>query len=192
MNNLARFLALACSALALSACASSGKVAAPAPAKPIEAERFYSGRWYELARTPLSVTDGCVAGTTDFVRRPDGALVERDICREGSPQGKEKTFEGPVTILDPGNNAKIQVRYIVFGFLPVTKVYWMLDRDPDYRWFITADPQFENVAVLTRAVHPSRAEIDALTNRVRQLGYDPAKLEFPELFPANGQPANGQ
>ena len=181
---MTRFTCWLALALALSGCAAAGPVIAPEPAKPIEIERFYGGRWFELARTPLSVTDGCVAGTTDFSRRADGTLVERDICREGSPQGKEKTFEGAVTILDPGNNTKIQVRYIVFGILPITKTYWMLDRDADYRWFITADPQLENVAILTRVARPSQSEIDALTARVRQLGYDPAKLEFPTLFPA--------
>jgi apolipoprotein D and lipocalin family protein len=171
-------------AIALSGCGGADKIAAPQPAKPIEVERFYSGRWFEIARTPLSVTDGCVAGTTDFSRRADGTLVERDLCRQGSPHGKEKVFEGAVTILDPGTNAKIQVRYIVFGFLPITKTYWMLDRDLDYGWFITADPPLENVAILTRAPHPSPAEIEALKDRVRQLGYDPARLEFPTLFPA--------
>lgn len=181
----ALLLALAAGGLLLAAgCAGDGgKIAAPAPAKAIDAERFYSGRWYEIARTPLRVTDGCVAGTTDFTRRPGGQLVERDVCREGSPEGKEKVFEGPVAILDPGTNARIQVRYTVFGIVPVTKTYWMLDRGDDYQWFITGDPPLENVAILTRSPHPSRAEIDALTNRVRQLGYDPAKLEFPALFP---------
>jgi apolipoprotein D and lipocalin family protein len=155
---------------------------APGPAKAIDAGQFYSGRWYEIARTPLRVTDGCVAGTTDFLRDPGGNLTERDICREGSPEGKEKVFEGHVTILDAGPNTKIQVRYIIFGFVPFTKTYWMLDRDPSYQRFITADPPLENVAILTRMPNPPRAQIDALTDRVRQLGYDPAKLELPTLF----------
>lgn len=178
---MVRLIGLLFLSVLLAGCGSSDKVLAPQPAKPIDVDRFYSGRWYELARTPMSATDGCVAGTTDFLRRADNTLVERDACREGSPQGKEKVFEGPATILDPGTNAKISVRYRVFGFLTVEKSWWMLDRDPDYRWFITADPQFENVAILSRDAHPSRAEIDALTGRVRALGYDPAKLEFPEL-----------
>ena len=177
---MTRFLHLLLLPLVLAACTSPDKIAAPQPAKPIDIERFYSGRWFEIARTPLSVTDGCVAGTTDFSRRGD-RLIERDACREGSPRGKEKVFEGPVTIVDPASNAKIDVRYTVFGIVPITKTYWMLDRDADYRWFITADPAFENVAILTREPHPPRAEIEALTNRVRQLGYDPARLEFPPL-----------
>ena len=180
---MTRFLSLFLASLVLAACTSSGKIAAPQPAKPIDIERFYTGRWYEMARTPLSVTDGCVAGTTDFSRRADNTLIERDACREGSPQGKEKVFEGPVTILDPGTNAKIEVRYTVFGFLPVTKTYWMLDRDPDYRWFITADPPLENVAILTRDPHPPHPVVEALTKRVRELGYDTSKLEFPTLSP---------
>ena len=88
-------LAIAASAL-LAGCAGSTQVAAPQPAKPIDAERFYDGRWYEIARTPLSVTDGCVAGTTDFVRRTDGTLVERDLCRKGSPAGEELCGKRPV------------------------------------------------------------------------------------------------
>ena len=35
---------------------------APEPAKPIDAAQFYAGRWYEIGRNPMRLTDGCVAG----------------------------------------------------------------------------------------------------------------------------------
>ncbi len=159
------------------------KVAAPQPAKTIDASRFYEGRWYEIARTPISVTDGCVAGTTDFYKRPDGQLVERDACRVGSPDGKEKVFEGAATILDPGANTKLKVHYILWGFIPINQTYWILDHGEAYDWFIVSDPALQNVALLTRTPRPSAEEIEALKARTRQFGYDTGKLEFPTLFP---------
>ncbi len=61
---------------------------APEPAKPIDAARFYVGRWYEIARTPMSLTKDCVAGTTDYLRdaRPadrPGRLPTRRPGRQG-------------------------------------------------------------------------------------------------------------
>ena len=172
-------------ALLLTACASMSDEAplAPQPAKPIEAARFYTGRWYEIARTPMKLTDGCVAGTTDYSTNADGKLIDTDACRDGSPEGKVKTFAGPVTILDPATNAKVSVRYEVLGVIPVSKTYWMLDHGDDYGWFITSDPQFKNVSFFTRDPRPSKEQVAALTARVRALGYDASKLEYPANFP---------
>lgn len=157
---------------------------APAPAKPIDAASFYTGRWFEIGRTPMKLTDGCVAGTTDYLRNRSGQLIERDACHMTTPQGEEESYEGPVTILDPGSNTKISVRYTVWGVLPVWREYWMLDRADDYQWFIVSDPEFETVSVFTRSARPGQATEAALAERVRQLGYDPRRLEFPEQFPA--------
>jgi len=164
-----------------------GKVAAPEPVKAIDLSQFYTGRWYEIGRTPMKLTDGCVAGTTDYYRRPDGQLIDRDACRDGTPAGKEKVYDGPVTILDPGKNTKITVRYTVWGFFPVSRTYWMIDRDDGYRWFIVSDPAFENVSIFTRAPRPTPAEVEALKARVRQFGYDPARLDVLKGEPAIGQ-----
>lgn len=172
--------------LGLASCATlfgSPPPAAPQPAKPIAMSSFFTGRWYEIARTPMSLTNDCMAGTTDFFTRPDGTLVERDQCRKGSPAGPAKTFQGPIHILNPGENNEFTVRYLIYGFIPLTAHYWVLDRADDYSWFIVSTATFQNVAILDRAPNPPQAEIDALTARVRALGYDPAKLEYPPRFP---------
>lgn len=167
---------------ALAGCAMTPP-AAPPPQKPIDVSRFYTGRWYELARTPNSFTHDCVAGTTDFFRRLDGQLVERDECRRGTPEGKPKIFEGDADILNPGENTKIVVHYTLFGFLAFAQTYWMLDHGADNRWFIVANPGFTELAILDRDPRPGPAEIRRLTARARALGFDTAKLEFPPLFP---------
>jgi apolipoprotein D and lipocalin family protein len=179
--NAALFTAL----LALAGCGSGSAdtVRAPQPVKPIDTARFYSGRWYEIGRTPMSLTDGCVAGTTDYYTKPDGQLIDRDACRDGTPEGKEKVFEGPVKILNPGENNKVSVRYTVVGIVPVTRTYWMLDHGDDYGWFIVSDPALENVSIFTRAPRPPAELIDRLKGKVKAFGYDPARLEFPTRFP---------
>jgi apolipoprotein D and lipocalin family protein len=165
---------------------------APQPLKPIEQTRFYTGRWYEIARTPSKLTKNCVAGTTDYFRASDsdGELIDRDACRMGTPEGPEKTFVGRVNILNPAENTKISVDYRVAGVFFVPKTYWMVDHGDDYRWFIVTDPKFKTASIFTRSPRPSPAEVQMLTRRLQNLGYDTARLEFPTEFPpGRGEPS---
>ena len=156
---------------------------APQPVKPIDAAQFYTGRWYEIARTPQWITKGCVAGTTDYLKEPTGRMIDRDACRDGGPMGKEKLFAGPVTILNPGQNTKVTVDYKVFGFFTVSRTYWMLDHGDDYGWFIASDPTFKSMNLFTRNPRPSPDTVKQLTAMAAALGYDVSKLEFPTQLP---------
>ncbi len=169
--------------LCLSACATGPETQAPQPLAPINAAVFYTGTWYEIGRTPVFVTDGCVAGTTTFYNDPSGQLIERDACHKGSPEGHEKVFKGTVHIDNPGENTKITVHYTLYGFIPVTQKYWMLDHDPAYGWFIVSDPAEAHVDILSRNPRPTDAQVAFWKSRVVALGYDPAKMEFPARFP---------
>ena len=171
-------------ALALAGCASTSETAnaaAPQPAKPVDAARFYTGVWHELARNPMSITDGCVAGITAFSRDEKGLLIDRDSCRKGDPiTGEEKVFAGPVDI-DPANSAKFTTHYKIVGPFGLSRTYWVLDHGD--AWFIVATPDFKNASIFTRDPQAPKAEIDRLVARLGQLGYDPAKLEFPAQPP---------
>jgi apolipoprotein D and lipocalin family protein len=156
---------------------------APEPAKLVEVARLFTGRWFEIARTPMKLTDGCVAGTTDFGRDDSGRLMDHDACRKGTPEGAEKSFGGPVTLLDPSTNAKFRVDYKVFGVFTAPRTWWVLDRGDDYGWFIISDPSFKTVSLFTRDPRPSKAQVGELTARAQSLGYDVGKLEYPARFP---------
>lgn len=172
-----RLAALAVS-LSLSACVTApapDQVRAPQPAKAVDLERFYSGRWLEIARLPMRLTDGCVAGATNYVLVSPSRVDVRDTCQVGTPQGREKAIGARGEILDPGTNARLRVRY--FGGL-VTWDYWVLDHADDYSWFISADPTFDKLWIYTRRV-PDDAERQRLVARAGALGYDVRRLEFP-------------
>jgi len=163
---------------ALAACVtapSADQVRAPQPARAVDLDRFYSGRWLEIARLPLSLTDGCVAGATNYVVVNPTRVDVRDTCQVDTPQGREKAIGGRGEVLDPGTNAKLRVRYLG-GF--VTWDYWVLDHAEDYSWFISADPTFNKLWIYTREV-PGPVERQRLVERARALGYDVTRLEFP-------------
>lgn len=173
-----RTLAALALSLGLAACVtapSPDEVRAPQPAKAVDLERFYSGRWLEIARLPMSLTDGCVAGATNYVVVSPTRVDVRDTCQVDTPQGREKAVGARGEILDPGTNAKLRARY--FAGL-VTWDYWVLDHADDYSWFISADPTFDKLWIYTREV-PGPAEREALVARARSLGYDVSRLEFP-------------
>lgn len=166
----------------LSACVTAPSAAsyrAPQPTKPVDAARLYSGRWLEIGRTPMRLTDGCVAGTTTYTLTAVDRLDLRDTCQDKTPTGKEKAIGAAATILDPGTNAKFRARY--FGGL-VTWDFWILDHADDYSWFISADPTFDRLWIYTRTA-PSPEQLARLVERARSLGYDVNRLEFPAPLP---------
>ncbi len=148
----------------------------PAP-KVVKVERdHYSGTWLEIGRTPMFLTDGCVAGYSTYRRgkSPDEISVE-DGCRLDTPKGRLKTVRGTGTIQDFGTtNAKMRVRY---PFL-ITFNYWILYKSPDRSWFISADPSMKDLWIYSRTV-PSTAKLRRMIRMASELGYDVRKLEFP-------------
>lgn len=172
-------------AIQVSGCVSlserQAEAVAPQPTKTVDGVRFFTGRWYEIARTPMKVTDGCVAGTTDYFKAPDGQMIDKDACRMGSPTGKEKSFSGPITLLNDENN-KMRVDYKVFGLFTAPRTYWILDHDETYGWFIVSNPNFDQVSVFSRNARPSPSEIAMLNAKTKALGYDVSKLEYPARF----------
>lgn len=176
--SLSSRVALVALALILSGCVTpprASDVRAPAPARAVDPERFYTGRWLEIARLPMRLTDGCVAGATNYVLVNPTRVDVRDTCQVGTPQGREKSIGARGEILDPGFNARLRARYL--GGL-VTWDYWVLDHAEDYSWFISSDPAFDKLWIYTREV-PDEAELQALVARARALGYDVSRLEFP-------------
>ena len=136
----------------------------------------YTGTWLEIARRPMFLTDGCVAGFTTY--KPGGAkdrIAVLDGCHDGTPKGKLKTVSGKGQLLDASTTrAKLRVRYPFF----ITFNYWVLYEAPDRSWFISADPSMYNLWIYSRRV-PSHKKLAMMVKKASDLGYDVRKLEFP-------------
>ncbi len=172
------FAVLAVPILALGACATTPPgPGAPQPARPVDAARFYTGVWHEIARRPMWITENCPAGATIYSPpKTAGADVEvLDTCDRDRPGGKKKTIGGPGRILDPGTNAKLRVDYPLW----FDRDYWVLDRAEDYSWFISADPTMRDLYIYTRNPRVPPALRAELEGRAKALGYDVGKLEWP-------------
>lgn len=152
---------------------------APEPAKPVDAERLYQGRWHEIGRRPMRITDGCVAGTTEYAPGEKGEIAVKDACRKAGPTGDEKAISGEGVILDPGTNAKLRVKYNLL----ISRDYWIFDHADDYSWFISGDPSFKDLYIFTRDATIRPEKTTELVERARRLGYDVSKLEFPAQPP---------
>jgi apolipoprotein D and lipocalin family protein len=166
------FPTLAVSALV----ASAALAAATPPTKPVAAE-FYTGRWYEIARTPNSGQRNCQAPTTDFAT--EGASFKvRQVCHRGSPLGEEKVFSTTGRIIPGSENTRFTMSFL--GGLKKQE-YWVLDSASDRSWAIMATPGGNYVWLIARTPGMPAASQAVAVERVRALGY--AKLEFPQHPP---------
>ena len=93
MSSLKSLMASAVAAVALAACVtapSPSEYRAPQPAKPVDVQRLWSGRWHEIARLPDRLTDGCVAGASIYTPVEGTRIDVRDTCQVGTPQGRKR------------------------------------------------------------------------------------------------------
>ena len=54
----------------------------------------YLGRWYEIARYPVSFQEGCTATTADYGAIDASTVSVRNTCRQDSPNGPARSIDG--------------------------------------------------------------------------------------------------
>jgi apolipoprotein D and lipocalin family protein len=146
-----------------------GNRAVPEPAKAVELQR-YLGRWYEIARYEQSFQKGCEGVTADYSLRSDGSIAVVNRCRK--PDGKITEARGRAKIVEPRSSAKLKVSF--FG--PFYGNYWVLDHADDYSWSIVGEPSGRYLWILAREPTPPKGKVQALVQRVRDMGYDVSML----------------
>ena len=164
---------------ALTLAALPALAAAPQPARPISTA-FYSGIWYEVARTPNSNQKDCHAPTSQFTSAAGGRYLMIQTCRKGSPAGAAKVFKAEGQIVPGSGNAKFKAKF--FGV--VNQEYWILDANAEGGWAIMATPGGNYVWLMSRKPVMAPAAKAAAIARIKALGYNTAKLEMPKQPPA--------
>jgi apolipoprotein D and lipocalin family protein len=155
--------------------ASTALAAAPQPVKAFDTKHM-QGRWYEIARSPNRVNQGCEAGTTDWTPKGDGTYRISAACHKGSPTAAPRVINGDVEILNPGHNTKVRMK--LFAGI-IQREYWIFDHAADYGWLIMGTPKGDFISIeATRPILSPAVKAEALA-RARSLGYDTSKLIFP-------------
>ena len=146
-----------------------GNHAVPQPLKSVDL-RKYLGRWYEIARYEQSFQRGCEGVTADYSLGADDSIKVLNRCRK--PDGRFSEARGRAKVVDRLTKAKLKVSF--FG--PFYGDYWILDHADDYTWSIVGEPSGRYLWILNREATPTEAEVLALIDHARKLGYDTSML----------------
>lgn len=149
----------------------------PAPAKPV-GPAFFTGRWYEIARTLNPNQKDCEAPTYEFGARKDGSPTFTLTCRKGAPNGPIDRLSVRIKLPKGADASRFQVTALA-GVVRVD--YTVVDHDDGYNWAMMATNGGEYIWLLARSSAMDQATRTRLVARIRTLGYDPAKLIYPRF-----------
>lgn len=171
------FLAAAAAGLIL-----AGPMAAsaqPEPAQRIELTKMM-GRWYEVARLPNQLQNGCQAGASDWTPQGAGFAVVQS-CHKGAPNGPLAIWKAKATVADPATNAKFKMSF--FGGV-VSQEYWVLEHHPDQGWLVLSTANGRYLWLMSqKPTLPAAIRAQALAH-IKQMGFDVGRLEFPQPLAA--------
>jgi len=162
---------------AVAACLMLAPVSAAAAVEPvgrIELSKMM-GRWYEVARVPNVLQKDCQAGASDWTPQAKGFAVVQS-CRKDSPDGPLKVWKAKATVADPHTNAKFKMSF--FGGV-VSQDYVVVEHRPEQGWLVLATANGKYLWLMSqKPTLPAAIRTQALA-RIRQLGFDVGRLEFP-------------
>jgi apolipoprotein D and lipocalin family protein len=133
------------------------------------------GRWYEVARVPNALQNGCTAGSSDWTAQAAGFAVVQS-CKKGGADGQLKVWKAKATVSDPRTNARLKMSF--FGGV-VSQDYVVVEHRPEQGWLVLATANGKYLWLMSqKPVLPAAIKTQALS-RIRQLGFDIGRLEFP-------------
>jgi apolipoprotein D and lipocalin family protein len=131
----------------------------------------YQGKWFEIARLPLSWENRSSSNVTaNYTSRPDGKIEVLNSCVKSD--GKVMQSKGTAKAASKQDTSKLKVTF----FWPFSGDYWILDLDHDYRWALVGNPSRKNLWILSRTPSLDRETVDALLAKGRALGFDTRKI----------------
>jgi apolipoprotein D and lipocalin family protein len=95
----------------------------------------YLGTWYEIARFPFRLQEGCVATQATYTLLEHGKIGVLNQCRKHGFDEELSTAKGKAWIVDKETNAKIKVRF--FGL----QDYWIIDLGKNYDYAVVSQPE---------------------------------------------------
>ncbi len=148
---------------------------APAARKPVDAA-FFTGEWFEIARTANDYQKDCQAPTYLFQATRSRTVDLTLTCRKGSPSGPAQAMHGAVRV--PQDQARTEFKVSALGGL-YSMDYRVLDIAADDSWSILATTGGDYVWLLSRAPAMDSALRGHILSDIQAMGYDLSKIVLP-------------
>lgn len=132
----------------------------------------YMGDWYVIAHIPTFLEKGAYNAIESYRLRSDGTIVTTFTFNQDSPDGPRKTYQPKGFVRNTRSNAEWGMQFV----WPLQADYVIVYLDQEYQQTIIAREQRDYVWIMARTPRVSATEYDALTERVRAMGYDMSLL----------------
>lgn len=187
--NVTRCLALGLLGTVFAVGCAGGPAPLQALDRPIELERFM-GPWYVVAHIPIDLPFASEAnayeGVETYALLPNGEIDIVYEYRDGSFEAPLESLPQRGWVHDPTNRTEWRVQFL-WPFRSAYLIAWV---DDDYRRAIVGVPSRDYAWILSRDAVVEDAELDALSGRLENLGYDLAGLRRVPQRPASNAPAS--
>ena len=132
----------------------------------------FMGDWYVIANIPTFLEKESFAATESYSLAADGTIATVFTQRKGSLEAPVKRYNQRAFVRKTGSNAAWDMRFI----WPLKAEYLIAYLNDDYSHAIIARTARDYVWVLARSPQIAESDFNALSERVRGLGYDMSKL----------------
>ena len=166
-------------AAALTGCATTSDIAA---VRDFEPER-YMGTWYEIARLPQYFERDMDEVRARYTLEPDGSI---EVVNSGVRDGEPRSITGTAKLKRPKAKPLVGELRVSF-FWPFYSDYRIIELDPDYTVAVVTAGSRDYLWVLSRKPEMAQEELDGIVSRMKTLGFEVDKLEYPK--PAKLDPA---
>ncbi len=161
-------IAIACGLLA--ACASKGPEMKTV--EQVDLERFM-GDWYVIANIPTFLEKGAHNAVETYALNDDGTIDTTFVFRDGSFDGKEKTYNPKGFVREDGTNALWGMRFV----WPIKADYRIVYLDDEYQQTIIARQKRDFVWIMARTPTIDESDYERLIEFTKSIGYDIDKIE---------------
>ena len=166
--------------------AATATAAAPlTPIASLDLQR-YQGTWHQVALYPNKFQKSCASNTRAQykIEEEGNTLQVTNACRTEAGKdmqvvGQARTAKGASLAAGQLSPPQLQVRFAPawLSWLPmVWGDYWVIQLAPDYRYAVIGEPAREFLWVLSRETQLAASDWSAIETRLKEQGYDPARL----------------
>lgn len=141
-------------AASLSPALSAAGLPQPTPVSSVNLSQ-YSGRWYEVSRTPNLFEINCTCVTATYSPKTETSIGVFNACNKGNANGRLDTITGTGTVTDPAKPAELKIMFDEGAPFPAD--YWIVDLVPDssnsaapYKYATVSGPSGTTLFILSR------------------------------------------